>query len=334
MKEYEFIQHIEGLALKTHITYFISFSKSLFHWHREIEILLVIDGPIEVYTENAQYLLETNDIFLINTNEAHCILKTHEMSAALIIQISPSFCNAYYHELKQTRFLERHLKDNGNNKIVWESVYSYILALMNSLYKKEEGHRFEIMGIINMVFYHLFHSIKYEEVSEERRITETRNMNRLNRIIGYMQENFTNKISLAILAEKEELDLYYLSHFIKKHLGMSFNQYLNKLRLEKALELFLRTDKRKIDICYESGFSDYRYLSKAFVNEYGCTPSQYKALHKDKFVLDYKDCYYKGSLNVDNDQYIMLNQEDTFKKIFDYLSKNDNDKINNLFNKN
>jgi AraC-like DNA-binding protein len=209
-----------------------------------------------------------------------------------------------------------------------------IVSMMKGLYKKEDGFRFEIMGAINMIFYHLFRSVQYEEVSEERRIKETRNMNRLNRIIGYMQENFTNKISLASLAEKEELDLYYLSHFIKKYLGMSFQQYLNKLRLEKAQELILSTDKRNIDICFESGFSDYRYLSKAFVIEYGCTPSQYKALHKDKYTLGNKDNRYQGSLNADNDQYIMLGMEDTFKKFFDYMSKNGKDQLNKLFNQN
>ncbi|MEI6100502.1 MAG: AraC family transcriptional regulator [Eubacteriales bacterium] len=236
------------------------------------------------------------------------------------VQIAPSFCNAYYPELKQTRFIERHF-NNGNNKNVWDNIYSNIVVLMNSLYKREDGYRFEIMGVINIVFYHLFHSIQYEKVTEERWVTQSRNMNRLNRIIGYMQENYTNKISLAGLAEKEELDLYYLSHFIKKYLGMSFQQYLNKLRLDRALELIMRTDKKNIDICFESGFSDYRYLCKAFESEYRCTPSQYKARHKDKYILDNKDYRYEGSLNTDNDQYIMLNQEDTFKKFFDYLSK-------------
>lgn len=319
-KEYEFIKHIEGLDLKIHITCFLSKNKSLFHWHREIELLLVLDGPIQIYTENSHHMLETNDIFLVNSNEAHCIQKkTHDMNKALIIQIAPSFCNDYYPELKQTRFLRRHFKNAGPTAETWKGIYSNITDLAHSLDKKEDGYHFEIMSTINMIFLNLIRHGAYERVSEERRLTETRNMNRLNRIIGAMQEHFADKISLADLAEQEGLDMYYLSHFIKKYLGMSFQQYLNKLRLAKAVELLMKTETRNIDICFESGFSDYRYLCKAFVNEYGCTPSQFKNLYKEKYYPKIEKDSYSDSFN---DQYFMLNQKESFKMFFDYLERN------------
>jgi len=243
----------------------------------------------------------------------------HDMNKALIIQIVPSFCKNYYPELKMTRFIGRHFKNEGKTLETWRNIYSNIACLAHSLYMKEDGYHFEIMSNINMIFLSLIRHASYERVNTERRMTEIRNINRLNRIISTMQENFADKISLVDLAKKEGLDMYYLSHFIKKYLGMTFQQYLKKLRLAKAVELLMKTDRRKIDICFESGFSDYRYLCAAFVKEYGCTPSQFKNLNKKKYYPNIEQDRYSDAFN---DQYIMLNQKESLKEFFAYLERN------------
>jgi len=107
-------------------------------------------------------------------------------------------------------------------------------------------------------------------------LIQERQMKRLSRIVDYIHENYKSKLSLKDLAASENLDMYYLSHFIHDSLGISFQQYLTKVRLEKAADLMFKSNSSKIDICLETGFSDYRYLSKAFQKEYGCSPAEYK----------------------------------------------------------
>ena len=115
-----------------------------------------------------------------------------------------------------------------------------------------------------------------EELSEELLEQEERSVARLNRVMDYVNNHFMNRIKLKDLADQEGLSMCYLSHFVKKNLGISFQQYINKVRVKNAESLIANTEKRNIDICFESGFSDYRYLSKVFMEEYGCTPSKYK----------------------------------------------------------
>lgn len=316
-KEYEFVKYLEGLNLKIFISCLISFSKTLFHWHKEIEIMLVVDGPVTIYTENAQFQLETDDIFIINPNEVHCIQKKKEMNSALIIQVAPNFCNTYFPELKRIRFSDRHFKKNGPGEKIWKMMFGYVLQMVDSLSTRESGFQFRVMSKMNMIFYDLFEYSDHERVSENKRVLESRNMKRLNRIISYIQENFAYKITLTDIAEMEGLDMYYLSHFIKKYIGMSFQQYLNKLRLAKAVDLLMNTNNRNIDICYESGFSDYRYLSKAFLNEFGCTPAQYKEQYREQYAVA-KNNIPDESLH---DQYIILNEEETYKRFYEYINR-------------
>lgn len=324
VKEYEIVEYLEGLNLKVFVSCIVSHDHSRFHWHREIELLLILDGPVVVYTENAQYHLETNDIFIINPNEAHCIQKTSNVNSILIFQMTADFCHSYYPDLKNIMFIDRHFNSNDNTKKIWKTLYNYIVDIMFILAKKNKtAFQLKIMGIINNIFFQLLSNTKYEKISNEKTVIDTRNIKRLNRIIAYMQENYMYKISLSDLAENENLDMYYLSHFIKKHLGLSFQKYLNKLRLAKAIQLLISTDNRTIDICIESGFSDYRYLCKAFAEEHGCTPSQYK------LKLPAKQPEYLSNCQSDSQQYILMDLQNTLEVFFDFLKNTDERKIIN-----
>jgi AraC-like DNA-binding protein/mannose-6-phosphate isomerase-like protein (cupin superfamily) len=319
VKEYEFVKYVEGLNLKLFVSYLVGLRSTKFHWHREIEMILVIDGPVILHTENEQCLLKTDDICFVNSNEAHCLQKTGIINSVLVLQIAHDFCKSYYPELKQTKFLTRHIKKDAENNELHGYIYKYIKDIVYLIHKKEIGYQFSMMSTMNMIFNKLLVYSDFEEVSEEKRVKEARNMKRLNRIIATIQENYIHKISLIDLAEKENLDMYYLSHFIKKYLGMSFQQYLNKLRLAKAVELLMNTNSSNIEICLESGFSDYRYLCKAFTKEYGCTPAQFQ----EKHLEEYKNNESMFIREVANEQYIISNQEHTYKRFTEYLrSKN------------
>ena len=68
----------------------------------------------------------------------------------------------------------------------------------------------------------------------------------------------------------------HLSHFFTANFHMSFQEYLMKLRCEKARSLLLTTDLTLIDISISCGFSDPKYLNKAFRKMYNCLPREYR----------------------------------------------------------
>ena len=74
----------------------------------------------------------------------------------------------------------------------------------------------------------------------------------------------------------QHLSLHYLSHLFKDYFQMSFQQYLAALRCEKARQLLLLTNPNLLDISMESGFSDIKYLNKAFARQYGYSPREYR----------------------------------------------------------
>ena len=84
-----------------------------------------------------------------------------------------------------------------------------------------------------------------------------------------------HKIRLSDFARAERRSMSYLSHFVKEALGQSFQEYVNTVRFHCACKLIAAGQRRMLDVCVASGFSDYRYFSAAFQKRLGMTPEEY-----------------------------------------------------------
>lgn len=101
-----------------------------------------------------------------------------------------------------------------------------------------------------------------------------------NQAINYIKENFTqNDLTLSFLADKLHISQPYLTRIIKQKAGMSFTDYLNKLRINMAIKLLLDADNSYTinDIANMVGYSSQHYFSRAFKNYMGLSPNQYKS---------------------------------------------------------
>ncbi len=97
--------------------------------------------------------------------------------------------------------------------------------------------------------------------------------------MAYSSQNSDIFVTLSFmqdLARKEGLTLNYLSAFVKENLNMTFQEYLAGLRLNQAKKLLLSEDKSLLTVSLESGFSDPRYLTRAFLAQMGITPCEYR----------------------------------------------------------
>lgn len=102
------------------------------------------------------------------------------------------------------------------------------------------------------------------------------NINRAIRILSDVEKNYFKKLQLSDYARQEGISLYYLSRFFRETVGMSFRQYLGKVRLERAISRLLDTDMSILEISIECGYSDVKYLRQAFQQEYGCSIAEFR----------------------------------------------------------
>jgi two-component system, response regulator YesN len=93
----------------------------------------------------------------------------------------------------------------------------------------------------------------------------------------YIQINYSNpNLSLELVSEIVELSPGYLGKLFKSSTTVSFNDYLNSVRLEKAKELLCTTNEPASKICEKVGIFNITYFSTLFKKIYGITPSQFR----------------------------------------------------------
>jgi AraC-like DNA-binding protein len=99
-------------------------------------------------------------------------------------------------------------------------------------------------------------------------------------MMDYIKENIANKsLNSAMIAEQFNLSINYTRVLFKKHTGLSVNEYLGKLRIEKAGALLADTSMNVKDISDKVGFSNYSYFCTYFKNHWNVSPSQYRQNH-------------------------------------------------------
>lgn len=66
--------------------------------------------------------------------------------------------------------------------------------------------------------------------------------------------------------------------FVKRNTGLTFSQYLNDIKLHRAVEMLRNKDTQISNIAYESGFTSVPYFNRIFKRKYGCTPKEYRSV--------------------------------------------------------
>lgn len=283
--EYELIRHLEGTDLKIFV---VSINQREFHYHSDIEIFLTLSGSISVDTGKERHFFQTGDIFITNKYDMHGLSRTKENNVLLVIQFNPSIFSSYFDRIARIRFTKNHLSRTEDCEY-YRALKQSLTDMIRCYISKSNGYHLEMMSILNHMLYIMIHNDDYAELSEKDILSKKRNMGRLVSILDFIRLHYMDNITLSSIAERENLDMYYLSTFIKKHLGIPFQKYLNHLRTEKAAQLLRDTGLSHTDICMESGFSDYKYLNKAILAEYGCTPTEYRKMSRrqgSRFTLE------------------------------------------------
>ncbi len=103
-------------------------------------------------------------------------------------------------------------------------------------------------------------------------------------VIEYIEKNLSKPISLDDLVRLVHFNKSYLVERFKSVYGIPPMQYVNWLRIEKAKELLLTTEKSITEIADETGFQSIHYFSRFFKEKENDTPHGYRQKHKVSFL--------------------------------------------------
>ena len=102
----------------------------------------------------------------------------------------------------------------------------------------------------------------------------------LGEAMRYMQAHLHEEISRDDVARVACLSPTHFSRVVKQTFGLSFTEQLTRMRVDKAREMLVLTEKSLIQIGLDCGFNDQSYFTKVFQKSIGRTPGEYRRLHR------------------------------------------------------
>lgn len=240
------------------------------HFHDWIEIVYLIHGDLEFQDNNQVRQLKEGEFVVVNPMSIHST-KCLSGNTAILLQIPVTFLEKLVPDIRQYVFsIDYHSKDPRVQTKLRE-IGSTLQNLWIAYQFQVEGYQFRCYSLIFELLYILIHSFSYK-VNQKELYRNQKNMKRIQFIMEYVTQHYTEAISISEIADKVGLNEIYFSRFFKKSMGITFLEYLYRVRLEKIYTDLLNTDLNIREICERHGFYNEKVFRRMFRELYGCSP--------------------------------------------------------------
>ena len=271
---YEFIEFKNEIPIKSFI---VGIKEYAPHLHDEVEIVFVISGSVSITVSNENFKLNTNDFIIINSKEIHCFHKAYNNNIVLIIQNDSNIPVMSHTNIGKVRFQcnSVNFKKEDELKAI-DEIRNNLASIIFEICTKKKHYELSLFSMLLRIFTIIFRKFPYHVIDDKALKFGNENLNRISTVFQYIDKNYMYDISYRDAASLLHINEYYFSHLFKKYVGMSFGKYLTKIRVEKAKNLLMSSEKPITEIASECGFANVKMLSRAFRSIEGCSPSQYR----------------------------------------------------------
>lgn len=269
--KYELFKFEESLPLKIFI-YKLGDIKS--HWHESLELFYVLEGKVEIITNDQLIILNEEDFYLNNVYDAH---ELHSQNGVILsVEIDLNKLGLSESERENLTFDCNSSLDS--DKSPFYKIKNLLAALINYNLRYQDNSKFANLSIIYSLFAELMN--KFRIISNQAKAPIKKNIVRLREISKFINENYDKNISLKMLSNKFDLTVPYLSSFFEKNYNKNFQDYYDELRISKSISTLLEGNCTLQELAIKFGFTDSRGYVRAFRKIHSISPNEYKKNYK------------------------------------------------------
>ncbi len=258
---------------------------SSMHTHPFFEFVYVLRGRAEHTINDRTMILSEGDYFLVDLNCRHEYRKLSDEADFCIVNCMflPQFIDEDLRGAKRfTEIAEYCVCDFGRRKESSAALSSYhdrdgfVGALIRRMMRECRDRDLGSVELLKNSLVSLMVCMARNETapSESGAGYITRYIKR------YTDKHFSTPLCLSDISRELGLSLTYVSLKFKQEAGMTFRDYLKKVRIEKACRYLRTKEKTVAEIAETVGYSDAAFFFKIFKKELGVTPHKYRELHK------------------------------------------------------
>lgn len=238
------------------------------HWHEHLEIHCIVEGEAVFHLNQQQYQAVRGDLIIVNSNELHGGLCTKAPYYAHVVifdvgDISPELA-------KKNCIFSRHVKGDK----AAEQLMQRISREKNTA---DFAYKQMCKGLVLELLSYLCRNYVVQMIPERDSRRRKKDLDRLNTVLNYIERHISEPITNAQLAKIACLSEDRFCHVFRSGVGKPPLQYINDMRLKKALSLLENSEHTVTEVAESIGFRDYNHFGRLFRKRYGCTPYDIKS---------------------------------------------------------
>jgi AraC-like DNA-binding protein len=259
--------------------------KTQMHTHEYLELAYIVSGTFHQRILGKDIIFQQGELCLIDKNCLHQDCLDSDSASILFIGIANEmFDSIISNQVADERiisFLQTALLKQKN---LWQYLHfkpinksgqemeGYILRLLQELILHDKASSYICHGLLMRIFHLLSSSY---DISLSSKMQKKMNWLLFEEITNYIKLHYRD-ISIKQLSEYFHFNEDYFTRLLKSKTGMTYMQYVQKLRLEEAEKLLLQTELTIDDIAGKVGYSNKGYFYKIFMDKNNMTPAKYR----------------------------------------------------------
>lgn len=248
------------------------------HWHRDIELNLMLSGTGEFTVNGKKTVLNAGELILVNSEDIHmgeppASVPLPERKLELItILWDYDFLLRYAGNRENLRFDLSLCGEEETAKV------ADMTGRIGVLYE-EKGfcHEMDITALLLGIGSSLMRNCMVRKEDAEK-AAQKKTISSIQEAVRFIDENYAEPLSLEAVAERVGFSPAYFSRKFRQATGAAYKEYLDSRRLRSAVKDLNVTEMTVSEIAFQNGFPNVKSFIEIFKKEYGMTPQKYRKM--------------------------------------------------------
>ena len=253
--------------------------RPLWHYHKEVEFILVLEGVHQMFTLSRAYTLHPGQVMVIGSSQLHRGEGYPGRLSYIVLHVNfePYFDSAmmryarYFMEILEPLEALNYIFEQSDR--IRSEAEAIILRIHDEVMRKDKGYEIAVSMHIKHLMLTLFRG-------DDRNVLTTpeyADAGVLLPVTAYVEEHLASRIDMAEVSRLAGMSYAYFSKYFKSKVGVPFTEYVNRKRIAKAERMLAMGSHSITDIARSVGIENMSHFYEMFKRMAGCTPKQFQA---------------------------------------------------------
>lgn len=256
------------------------------HTHADFfELTIVLDGTALHIVDDESYFIKKGDVFVVDEQTLHGFTECRNFKICNIM-FQPDIIFAPFPDLKRCSGF--HSLFVLEPRSTYEHHFQSRLKLTISDFEETERliaimireYNAALPGFVSIVTAYFIELVSYLVRRYDETLSVHDKITSFAKAVAYMEQNFTNPLSLAEIAGISGLSVRQFQRRFKTTYMLTPQEYLCSLRMQKAARMLTISKESVAAIAPECGYHDPNLFSRQFKKSFGVSPKQYREKEK------------------------------------------------------